>query len=1003
MDWEFKIQIKEKIDSAVNRTIESSDVEKEKLEQFKKQAQRLRESLKKSILKDNILDEDRITNDEWQEIFDSFPKDLLAEFGIEESEDLRDFILFGEKLNDAQRELFEFNIPEKITFRNLSQISGELNKLSIDIHYLGGNREKFNNQEAKTHAQTFQKKLADISIQTKEFQRSAQTESEKKLAGEVEEIVIHLDLDLQKFIDGNFFQQLKYDPVQTEGIEKHDVRSTYTKYGIEGNVVGSFIENGVSEGLIAKYHKEGLLQEDFYPFILNHVPVEVVKNFLSLFSSQEKATAIYDLRDNNVAEILFQIANTPPLEWENCVAIDLNFVAEYIKKALKDGSSLSRELLGKYYPELLSSYETTDPYDRTKKETKYHIPLNEIQLVFDKMEGNNNEEKLNRFQAYKELGLKINEILVSNAIPALSPDNIQRQISESKDLFTVYDIYAIHVEGLNLNELRLFYESLPTGANKSTYEFSDLKEALPNTPMVKILPYIPFMKGIDSNIGRSISYFLDNNILPATVQDYKNVGINGLNEIERVMKSNIPLKYLQDLRAIGIQESNVHIIMDWYKAELTAKQIKPFFELRDSEKVDYEVLKPENIKKYWKIIDSKEKHEQLLSLIVAGISIEESLTAVEKNLALKDVQMVKKYKLDVSWVETFKKYDLVEFVQILESQNERNLPYSLKKIVPLLEACLDRSDVKEMLQLDFNLSFAKSTHEAGENWREYLPYKEFANYDNLQALQMMKLFQVSPDNLKRYCKQYPHGGYDFNNQQVDAVILSEYEKGNLPEEARQFLEKHNLSFPNRYPISILKQMKNVYESVERQGKSTAILIIGKNDWNGAFEGGRPYEDLLKGYNVFIYEVSSENDFIKTVKTFGTEQENAGKKIDLMIIGGHGYPGGINFSVVKGEQSELDISDSEDLKGLDKFLAPNGKIVLRSCSTGKGGAEANNIASTISKAFGGISVLAPSIPTNIEAFRYDENDKVIGVDYNDKGVEEEISIIQIGKRKNKNFE
>lgn len=985
----FKQNIDAKIDKAVDQTVDSADAEK--LEGLKKKAENLRSSLKQSITAEHTEDE-KITEAEWKEIFDSLPKDLLEEFGIRESKDLRDFVLFGEKLNHAQRELFEFNIPEKITLGNLNQISGSLNGLSINIHNLGGRGEEFDDQEARIHAQAFQEKLADINIQAKELQRSAQTEADKKLAGEVAEVAIHLYFDLQKFINGNFFQQLKHDPIQTEGIEEHDVRSKYAKYGIEGYQAKSFIENGVSESLMAAYHREGLLQEDFHPFILKNVPVEVVKSFLSHFSPQEKAAIGYDFRNDDVAEILYEIASIPPPAEgrPQMDFVDMDFVARYLKEGFHNSSTIDRELWGKYYPELLSSYEETDLYDPTKKEKKYFRSLNQITLAYEKMQGDSSEEKIERYKSFRDLDLGVEETLVANAIPALSPDNIQRQISESKGLFTVRDIYTIHVEGLDLNELRLFYESLPTGANKSTYEFSNLKEALPNTPMAKILPYIPFINGRDFSIGRSISYFLKNNILPATVQDYKNAGINGLDEIARVMKSNVPLKYLQDLQAVGIQESDAHKIMDWHKAGLTAKQIKPFFELRASGKAGYGILQPENIKRHLKIVDSKEKHEQFLALTGVGVSTEEALTAVEKNLALKDVQMVKKYELGVSWVETFKKHDLAEFVQILEAQNERNLSYSLEKIVPLLEAGVDRSDVKEMLQLDFNLSFALSAHEAGENWREYLPYKEFASYGNLQALQMMKLFQVSPDNLKRYCKQYPHGGYDFDNHQVDAVVLLEYERGNLPEEARQFLEKHNLSFPSRYPVSILRHMQKGYESAERQGKPTALVVIGKNDWNSAFQtDSKLYETLLKGYNVHIYEVATEKDFLSTVDEFGKQ----GAKIDFMVIGGHGYPQGINFSSVRTDpdQAYLDTSDGSELENLEQYFSKDANISLMSCSTGKGGAGADNVANTISKALGGIKVFAPNKPTSIRSYLYNESGKVIGVEYNDEGVEEEISI------------
>lgn len=52
--------------------------------------------MKKSILQDNILDEDRITETEWNEIYQLLPKDLLGEFNINSNEDLQNFIFQAE-------------------------------------------------------------------------------------------------------------------------------------------------------------------------------------------------------------------------------------------------------------------------------------------------------------------------------------------------------------------------------------------------------------------------------------------------------------------------------------------------------------------------------------------------------------------------------------------------------------------------------------------------------------------------------------------------------------------------------------------------------------------------------------------------------------------------------------------------------------------------------------------------------------------------------------------
>lgn len=79
MGEEFKTQIEAKIDSAVDKFSDSESYkhQNEGLERFTKKVEQLRRTLKDAVLKDNVLDEDRITDDEWQEVLDSIPSDLL--------------------------------------------------------------------------------------------------------------------------------------------------------------------------------------------------------------------------------------------------------------------------------------------------------------------------------------------------------------------------------------------------------------------------------------------------------------------------------------------------------------------------------------------------------------------------------------------------------------------------------------------------------------------------------------------------------------------------------------------------------------------------------------------------------------------------------------------------------------------------------------------------------------------------------------------------------------
>lgn len=99
MPEEFKRQIDTKIDTAVTSAVESSDTEK--LDELRGKADTLRKSLKGAIAEAHTEDEE-ITDDEWKEIFESLPADLLDEFGINTQNGLQDFVLGKEKLPDGE-------------------------------------------------------------------------------------------------------------------------------------------------------------------------------------------------------------------------------------------------------------------------------------------------------------------------------------------------------------------------------------------------------------------------------------------------------------------------------------------------------------------------------------------------------------------------------------------------------------------------------------------------------------------------------------------------------------------------------------------------------------------------------------------------------------------------------------------------------------------------------------------------------------------------------------
>ena len=130
------------------------------------------------------------------------------------------------------------------------------------------------------------------------------------------------------------------------------------------------------------------------------------------------------------------------------------------------------------------------------------------------------------------------------------------------------------------------------------------------------------------------------------------------------------------------------------------------------------------------------------------------------------------------------------------------------------------------------------------------------------------------------------------------------------------------------------------------GMKNALVVFPKDDWNDVFKTNS-IRNLHEGqgYRVTYVEVANDEEFLEAARTSGEKNP-----IDLLIVAGHGTPTRLAFGEaepayleLKHEERFLDFSDASQLKALPEFMAPESKMVLKSCSAGRGGAGANNLA------------------------------------------------------------
>jgi hypothetical protein len=176
----------------------------------------------------------------------------------------------------------------------------------------------------------------------------------------------------------------------------------------------------------------------------------------------------------------------------------------------------------------------------------------------------------------------------------------------------------------------------------------------------------------------------------------------------------------------------------------------------------------------------------------------------------------------------------------------------------------------------------------------------------------------------------------------------------------------------------------------------ALVILNKNDWNGAFVQDKGnYESLIdNGYNIIFCEANDESDLAKAFTGYGLVdgsyssmagkfKEN-GKRYDFVLIGGHGSRNDVSLGEGYDEKASLDTGDTEFLgKNWERMMSKMGAICLNSCSTGQKADEQDGNFSNVMNFVGEITnrkVFAPPVPTSIESFLFDANGFVIGTSY-----------------------
>jgi nucleotide-binding universal stress UspA family protein len=201
---------------------------------------------------------------------------------------------------------------------------------------------------------------------------------------------------------------------------------------------------------------------------------------------------------------------------------------------------------------------------------------------------------------------------------------------------------------------------------------------------------------------------------------------------------------------------------------------------------------------------------------------------------------------------------------------------------------------------------------------------------------------------------------------------------------------------------------------DKDRRPVALVAYPAEDWNGQFFGRTgDLEGLTRRYRVMFYQVDSDHAFVSALADAARD-----KPADLVVIGGHGETALTAFGADDpaklpakaraqldspttsprvrqrimdrlaklDEERYLDLSDRAQLATVANRVTKGGAIVLISCSTGKGGAAASNLANFLHEVFPQARIDAPTeaVPN-------------LGVKLDERGLYEDAGFADIGKR------
>lgn len=210
------------------------------------------------------------------------------------------------------------------------------------------------------------------------------------------------------------------------------------------------------------------------------------------------------------------------------------------------------------------------------------------------------------------------------------------------------------------------------------------------------------------------------------------------------------------------------------------------------------------------------------------------------------------------------------------------------------------------------------------------------------------------DYISHY-KKYPE---KCTFQEITNTFIQEHTPKPIQREAKK---RYNLSSLGRYSPRLLEELVRNSDPKYNFEKPVALVLMARDDWNGYYHLDTDiYEHIAQQYKLFIYEVASSHAACNAIRMCGayhglTPSGNASKPIELLLLCGHGNRYYLTLADFPKEKT-LNMRHEKQLRAVASSVT--GTIILNSCSTGQGGKNGENLATSIFSALQPQQLYAP---------------------------------------------